>query len=120
MKFHRARKYAECGYSEIFPYLPVERDAEALEIYHNLFGDRPLAAWTKEGTRLTYTLNGRLLSFAPRRTHVTVGFRGHAAIEFYRFIGGECRVGEVTIKIPYSDDWNPGPVNETISWYSNN
>lgn len=120
MKFHRDRQHPECGGSKYFPYLLAERDSEALAVHRTLFSDLPLSAWTQDGTRLTRTINDRLLSFAPRRTHVTVGFRGHAAIEFYRFIGGKCPVGEVTIKIPYSDDWDPGPVIETISWYSNN
>lgn len=105
--------------SDLFPYMPIEHEAEGLRIYRAIFADLPLDDWERQGTLLTRFVNGRKLNFAARRTHCTIGFRGHAAIEFYRFVGGECPVGEVTIKPPYYRDWNPGPVIDTIDWYSN-
>jgi hypothetical protein len=106
--------------ADLFPHMPVAREADALRVYDALFGDLKLNAWTRQGTLLTRFVNGRKLNFAARKTHCTIGFRGHAAIEFYRFIGGDCPVGEVTIKPPYEGDWDPRPIVATIDWYSNN
>ena len=103
-----------------FPHMPIEHEAEALRIYDVLFGTLPLDSWQRQGTLLTRLANGRKLNFAARRSHCTIGFRGHAAIEFYRFLGGDCPVGEVTIKPPYDQDWDPAPIRETIIWYFNN
>ena len=105
---------------DLFPHMPPEREGEAMEIYRRVFGDLPLAQWTRQGTILTRFVNGRKLNFAARRAHCTIGFRGYDAVEFYRFSGGECSVGEVTIKIPYGREWQAGPVSDTIDWYFNN
>lgn len=107
-------------FSGLFPSLAAERESEAVQIYHAIFGDLPISSWTRQGTLITRFVNGRKLNFAARRYHCTIGFRGHSAIEFYRFIGGACPVGEVTIQIPYGTDWDPGLVAETIEWYFNN
>lgn len=106
--------------NDLFPHMPLEHEQEALHIYGLIFGELPLDDWTLEGTRLVRFVNGRKLAFAPRRTHCTIGFIGRPALEFYRFIGGDCPVGEVTIKLPYYREWNPGPIVETIDWYFNN
>ena len=100
--------------------MPVEHEAEALRVYDSIFGDLPLAAWTRQGTLLTRRVNGRKLNFAARRTHCTIGFRGCAAVEFYRFIGGDCPVGEVTIKPPYYREWDADLIAEAIDWYLHN
>ena len=106
--------------AELFPRMPLEHEVEALRIYDAIFGGLPLDAWQRQGTVLTRFVNGHKLNFAARRTHCTIGFLGHDVIEFYRFIGGACPVGEVTIKLPYYRDWDPAPVVETVSWYFNN
>ena len=106
--------------ADLFPWMPVEHEAEALRIYDAIFGDLPLDDWTPQGTVLTRWVNGRKLNFAARRTHCTVGFRGYSAVEFYRFIGGDCPVGQVTIKPPYYREWDVGPIKDTIDWYFNN
>ena len=106
--------------ADLFPWMPLEHEQEALRIYGAIFGELPLGDWTMEGTRLVRFVNGRKLAFSPRRTHCTIGFIGHAAIEFYRFIGGDCPVGEVTIKPPYYREWDASLIAETIGWYLNN
>lgn len=106
--------------ANLFPWMPAEHEAEALRIYSAIFGALPLDSWTRQGTVLTRWVNGRKLNFAARRTHCTIGFRGHEAVEFYRFIGGECPAGEVTIKPPYYHDWDAGLIAETVDWYFNN
>ena len=106
--------------ADLFPWMPVEHETEALRIYDAIFGDLPLDAWIRQGTVLTRRVNGRKLNFAARRAHCTVGFCGHAAIEFYRFIGGGCPVGEVTIKPAYYRDLDAGLITETVNWYFNN
>ena len=106
--------------ADLFPWMPLEHEAEALRAYGKIFGDLPLDDWTLEGTRLVRFVNGRKLAFAPRRTHCTIGFIGRGAVEFYRFIGGDCPAGEVTIKPPYYRDWDPEAITETIDWYVNN
>ena len=103
--------------ADLFPYMPVEHEAEALRIYDAIFGDLSLDAWTRQGTLLTRFVNDRKLNFAARRTHCTIGFQGYDAVEFYRLIGGECPVGGVTIKPPYYRDWDPRPIADTIDWY---
>ena len=103
-------------FSDLFPHMPLEHEPEALRIYDLIFGELPLDDWTLEGTRLVRFVNGRKLAFAPRRTHCTIGFIGRQVLELYRFIGGECPTGEVTIKLP----WDPGPIIDTIDWYFNN
>ena len=107
-------------FSDMFPYMPLEHEPEALRIYGLIFGDLPLDEWTLEGSRLVRFVNGRKLAFAPRRTHCTVGFIGRQALEFYRFIDGDCPVGEVTIKPPYYERWNADLIADTIEWYLNN
>ena len=104
----------------LFPTLPPERETEAEQIYRTVFGNLPLAEWSRQGTLITRFVNGRKLNFAARRTHCTIGFRGHWAVEFYRMTGGDCPVGEVTIKIPYDKPWSPGPVRDAIEWYFHN
>ena len=106
--------------ADLFPWMPVEHEAEALRIYGALFGDLPLDAWSRQGTIITRTVNGKKLNFAARRHHCTIGFRGYDAVEFYRLMGGDCPVGGVTIKPPYYRDWDPGPIIDTIDWYFNN
>ena len=103
--------------SDLFPHMPPEYEPVAAHIYRTVFVDLPLSAWSKEGSSITRYVGGKRLSFAPRRTHCTIAFRGHAAIEFYRFLGGDCPVGEVTIKIPYENEWEAVPVKKTIEWY---
>lgn len=105
---------------KLFPFMPPEHDAEAYRIYLAVFDDLPLEGWERQGTLIVRYVNGRKLNFAARRTHCTLGFRGHAAVEFYRFAGGSCPVGEVTIKIPYYREFDPGPVREAIDWYAHN
>ena len=105
---------------DLFPHMPLEREPDALRIYDVVFGALPLDDWTLEGTRLLRYVNDRKLAFSPRKTHCTIGFIGRSAVEFYRFSGGECPCGEVTIKIPYRNEWDPAPVVATIDWYLNN
>ena len=105
---------------DLFPHMPVEREQAAMAIYRRLFGGLELDQWIRRGTVITRNVNGRYLNFAARRTHCTLGFRGYDAVQFYRFCGGECPVGEVTIKIPYDRDWNVGPARDTIDWYFHN
>lgn len=105
---------------KLFPHMPSEQDEAAMHIYRQVFGGMPLNEWTQQGTLLTRSVNRRKLNFAARRTHCTIGFCGHDAIEFYRFSGGECPAGEVTIKIPYDRDWEAHPVVDTIDWYFHN
>lgn len=105
---------------EIFPYMPPERDAAAWDIYQALFSDLDLEQWMRQGTVLTRPFNGRKLNFAARRRHCTIGFRGHAAVEFYQGVGGRCPVGEVTIKIPYGKAFDVALVQSAIDWYAHN
>ena len=104
----------------LFPTLPESRETEAHTIYREVFGDLSLTAWQRQGTLITRFVNGKKLNFAARRKHCTIGFQGHDAIEFYRMSGGECPVGEVTIKIYYDQAWKPASVQETIDWYFHN
>jgi len=104
----------------LFPSLPIDRETDAESIYRSVFADLPLSAWIRQGSLITRFVNGRKLNFAARRTHCTVGFRGHTAVEFYRLIGGTCPVGEVTIKIPYEQKFELGLLADTIEWYFNN
>lgn len=108
------------GLSRLFPHMPKEHETEATQIYKAIFGDLPVNAWSLKGTILTRYVNGKKINFAARRTHCTIGFQGHAVIEFYRFIGGVCPAGEVTIKIPYYKPIDPEPLKEAVSWYFNN
>lgn len=105
--------------ADLFPHMPAEHEAEALRIYGAIFGDLPLDTWQRQGSLLTRFVNGRKLNFAARRTHCTIGFLGYDAAQFYRLIGGDCPVGEVSIKLPYYREWDPGPVIATVSWYTN-
>ena len=34
----------------LFPWMPVEHEAEALRIYDAIFGNLPLDDWTRQGT----------------------------------------------------------------------
>lgn len=106
--------------TDLFPHMPVEHEVEALRIYDAIFGDLSLDAWQRQGSLLTRMVNGRKLNFAARRTHCTIGFLGYEAVEFYRFIGGDCPVGQVTIKLPYYREWDTVSVREAVSWYCNN
>jgi hypothetical protein len=103
--------------SDLFPCMPPEQAPCAALIYRSVFGDLPLSEWAKEGSTLRRVVDGKLLHFASRRTHCTLGFRGRAAMEFYRFRGGECECGEVTIKIPYDREFDPVPVQDAVEWY---
>ena len=103
--------------SELFPGMPPEQEPCAALIYQSVFGDLPLSAWQKVGTTLRRFADGKALHFAPRRTYCTIGFRGRTAMEFYRFRGGECASGEVTIKIPYDREFDPIPIRDTVEWY---
>ena len=105
---------------DLFPHMPPEREEEAMAIYRRLFGNLEPGQWTLRGTIITRGVNGRILNFAARRTHCTIGFRGYDAVQFYRFSGGECPAGEVTIKIPYDREWLTDPVRDTIDWYFHN
>ena len=105
--------------TSLFPCMPEERGPIAAEIYRAVFEGLPLGAWSKQGSVITRFVNGKKINFAARKTHCTIGFRGRAAVEFYRFLGGDCPAGEVTIKIPYERDWNPAPVVQTVGWYLN-
>jgi len=91
--------------ADLFPGMPPQFEPAAVLIYRALFDDLPLSAWSKEGTTMTRFVNDKKLHFAPRRSYCTIGFRGRGAIEFYRFLGGECPAGEVTIKISYDNEW---------------
>lgn len=105
---------------DLFPHMPPEREEEAMAIYRRVFGSLELGQWTRRGTIITRSVNSRILNFAARRTHCTIGFRGYDAVQFYRFTGGECPAGEVTIKIPYGRKWLAGPVRDTVDWYFHN
>jgi hypothetical protein len=104
----------------LFPRMPPQHEAEAMRHYRAIFGGLGLDDWERQGTVLTRRVNGRKINFAARRNHCTVGFCGHAVIEFYRFIGGECPSGEVTIKTPYYREWRFGRISQAIEWYLNN
>ena len=104
----------------LFPTLPEDREKEAGAIYTALFGDLPVSAWTRQGTLITRWVNGQKLNFAARRHHCTVAFRGRDAVQFYRLMEGKCRVGSVSIRIPYGEEWAPQPVRDTIDWYFHN
>jgi hypothetical protein len=106
--------------AELFPWMPVEHESEAMRIYDAIFGDLPLDVWTRQDTLITRFVNNRKLNFAARRSHCTIGFCGYNAVEFYRLIGGDCPTGEVTIKPPYYKTWDPAPIADTIDWYFNN
>jgi hypothetical protein len=105
---------------DLFPHMPPEREDAAMHIYLKVFGDLSLESWIPQGTILTRFVNRRKLNFAARRSYCSIGFCGHDAIEFYRFSGGECPTGEVTIKIPYDRAWQAGPVTDAIDWYFHN
>lgn len=102
---------------DLFPHMPMEREQAAMAIYRRLFGGLEFTQWHRRGTIITRSVRGRHLNFAARRTHCTIGFRGYEAVQFYRFSGGDCPVGEVTIKIPYDREWLADPVRDTIDWY---
>jgi hypothetical protein len=104
----------------LFPTLPIDREVTAVSIYTALFADLPISSWTRQGTLITRYVNGKKLNFAARRHHCTIGFQGHAVIEFYRFIGGDCPVGEVTIKPPYEGRWDAQLIVDAIDWYACN
>lgn len=100
-----------------FPHLSEEHEADADACYHALFGALPLDAWRVGGTILYRVFNGKQLNFAARKTHCTVAFHGKDAIAFYRDIGGECPVGEVTIKVPHGAAFEAEPIRDAIEWY---
>lgn len=108
------------NFTGLFPSLPAWREQTAFEAYKAIFPRTPLSAWQKQGTLITRFVNGKKLNFAARRFHTTIGFQGHAAVEFYRFLGGDCPVGEVNIKPPYDREWDAGLIADTVDWYFNN
>ena len=91
-----------------------------MAIYLRLFGTLELGQWTRRGTIITLSVNGRILNLASRRTHCTIGFSGYDAVQIYRLSGGECPAGEVTIKIPYDRECFAAQVRDTIDWYFHN
>ena len=104
----------------VFPYLPRAFAGSTEVTYRAVFGTLPLSAWTAKGSILFRRVNGKQLNFAARRTHCTIGFRGKDAVAFYRGIGGECPVGEVTIKLPHDQPFDSEAVQATIDWYFHN
>ena len=48
--------------ADLFPWMPIEHVAEAMRIYDAIFGDFPLDAWTRQGTIITRTVNGKKLN----------------------------------------------------------
>jgi len=73
--------------------------AWAMRVHHCICANLPLI-WARKGTWIEAWNGKRRIAFAPHQSGCSIYFRGPAAIERYRELGGCCPAGRVSIRIP--------------------
>jgi hypothetical protein len=88
--------------------------AWARHVHVSIFGSMPLD-WVRRGTWIEAWNGSRRIAFAPHRAGSSLYFQRPEPVERYLEMGGRCRTGKVSIKIPPGSDFEAGLITMVVA-----